>query len=64
MTNSLARVRRRASHGGHDIAREDIVSRFDRSLTLLDEAYKPIVHTWMVLDSREGEFHLADWSGR
>lgn len=64
VADSLARVRLRASRGGHDIAREDVLRRFDRSLALLDGAYKPMVDHWLVLDSRAGEYVPADWSGR
>ncbi len=64
VSDSLARVRLRASRGGHDIAREDVLRRFDRSLALLDDAYKPIVDHWLVLDSGERAYVAADWSGQ
>ena len=62
---ALARVRRRVTQGGHDVAEIDVRRRFQRSIALLDE-YKGIVHEWYVfnndgdapilVDSLRGEF--------
>ncbi|MGQ0672335.1 MAG: zeta toxin family protein [Hyphomicrobium sp.] len=55
---SIARVRRRVHHGGHDIPEDTIRRRFAKSLDYLERIYKPIVDDWYIYDSREGEFVL------
>ena len=61
---AVARVRRRAATGGHDIPELVIRRRFKRSLANLDVVYKPNVDAWYVFDSLEGgDPQLAEsWS--
>jgi predicted ABC-type ATPase len=60
VNDSLARVRKRVLAGGHDIPREAIIRRFDKSLTYFETKYKPIVDVWHLWDSREGSFALVE----
>jgi len=47
--------------GGHGVAEADLRRRFPRSLANL-EAYKPLVESWEVWDSRPDGTILADRS--
>jgi predicted ABC-type ATPase len=57
---SIARVRKRAAAGGHDIPEQAIHRRFAKSLTYFETIYKPIVDEWYVWESREGTFAPVD----
>lgn len=57
---SLARVAHRVSIGGHVIPEADVRRRFARSLANLQTLYKPLVDSWEVWDSRNGELTLAE----
>lgn len=59
---SLARVRRRASHGGHDVAAPDVLRRFDRSVANLQRVYRPLVDEWQVWEGRDGGFFRLEGS--
>jgi predicted ABC-type ATPase len=60
VSDSLARVRKRVLAGGHDIPREAIVRRFDKSFRYFEAKYKSIVDMWYLWESREGSFALLD----
>ncbi|MEQ1716195.1 MAG: AAA family ATPase [Hyphomicrobium sp.] len=55
---AVARVSKRVASGGHAIPPEAIRRRFGRSLAYLLE-YMPIVNTWYVFDSIEGDFSFV-----
>jgi predicted ABC-type ATPase len=57
---SLARVRKRVAAGGHDIPKEAIVRRFEKSARYFETMYKSIVDVWYLYESREGRFALID----
>jgi predicted ABC-type ATPase len=61
VSDSISRVERRVSRGGHDIPEHVIRRRFDRSLRNL-ERYKPLVNEWFVYDSLEAQFVIVDAS--
>ena len=64
VAESLDRVRRRVAAGGHNIPPEVIERRFHKSLDYFERIYKPLVDTWHVWESREGQFSLIDSSER
>jgi predicted ABC-type ATPase len=55
---SLARVRKRAEAGGHDIPVSVLRRRFGRSQEYFASVYKPLVDLWYEWDSHEGAFSL------
>jgi predicted ABC-type ATPase len=57
---SIARVRRRVDAGGHEIPQQTVRRRFDKSLTYLEDIYKPIVEEWYIWNSLEGTFVPAE----
>jgi predicted ABC-type ATPase len=57
---SIARVRRRVDAGGHGIPQQTVRRRFDKSLTYLEDIYKPIVDEWYIWNSLEGTFVPAE----
>ncbi len=58
--DALARVKRRVELGGHNIPEATIRRRFDRSLSYLNERYKPVVDEWYVWNSLENSFKPAE----
>lgn len=61
-TMSVERVRKRVESGGHNIPEETIRRRFTKSETYFETVYKPIVNTWHLWESREGEFTFIESS--
>jgi len=61
---SIARVRTRVSHGGHNIPEDVIRRRFNRSLHLLETLYKNLVDDWAVYNNDGSGSILVDekWS--
>jgi predicted ABC-type ATPase len=64
VTESIERVRRRVEAGGHNIPTDVIERRFNKSLEYFEKIYKPIVDTWHVWESEEGQFSLVESSER
>jgi predicted ABC-type ATPase len=62
IAESLDRVRRRVEAGGHSIPPEVIERRFGKSIDYFERIYKPIVNSWRVWESQEGEFTPANSS--
>jgi predicted ABC-type ATPase len=63
--DSIARVRKRVSVGGHDIPEDTIRRRFERSENYFERIYRPIVDEWYKWASQEGRFLLIEsWDGR
>ena len=54
---AVNRVALRVKRGGHNIAREDIERRFQRSLSNLFELYIPLADRWAILDNARGSLH-------
>jgi predicted ABC-type ATPase len=61
---SLARVRNRVAHGGHDIPEEVLRRRFGRSLELLESTYKNLVDDWFVYDNDGPAAILKEQGGK
>ena len=60
--NSIERVKRRVSLGGHNIPEPTIRRRFGLSLENLEKHYKAAADTWYVYDSLDGQYRLAETS--
>jgi len=52
---ALRRVAVRVRQGGHDVPREDVLRRFDRSWNNFENVYRPLADAWLVYDN-SGEF--------
>jgi predicted ABC-type ATPase len=61
---SVARVARRVAQGGHGIPEETLRRRFGLSLDYLETVYKPLVDSWEVWSSSDGDPELLDWGPR
>ncbi|NTU50314.1 MAG: Zeta toxin family protein [Desulfobulbaceae bacterium] len=48
---SLARIKERVSLGGHDVPREDVLRRFDRSILNFLRVYQPLLDSWDLFDN-------------
>ncbi len=48
---ALRRIAARVRQGGHPVAREDVVRRFDRSLEHFERIYRPLADRWSVYDN-------------
>jgi predicted ABC-type ATPase len=48
---ALRRVAARVKQGGHDVARQDVLRRFDRSWKNFENVYKPLADAWIVYDN-------------
>ena len=48
---SLNRIAERVRDGGHNVPREDVLRRYDRSLQNLFELYLPIADEWQLFDN-------------
>lgn len=58
---SVMRVARRVAQGGHGIPEETLRRRFVLSLDYLEMVYKPLVDSWEVWSSSDGDPELLDW---
>ena len=48
---ALRRIAARVRQGGHPVAREDVVRRFDRGLEHFERIYRPLADRWSVYDN-------------
>jgi len=48
---SLARIKERVSLGGHDVPKEDVLRRFDRSISNFLKIYEPFLDAWDLFDN-------------
>jgi predicted ABC-type ATPase len=55
---SLRRVATRVKQGGHDVARTDVLRRFDRGLKNFETAYKPLADLWELYDNSGAKLKL------
>jgi predicted ABC-type ATPase len=46
---ALRRIAARVKQGGHDVARADVLRRFDRSWKNFENVYRPLADGWLVL---------------
>jgi predicted ABC-type ATPase len=50
---ALSRVAARVKQGGHDVADEDVLRRFDRGWRNFEKVYGPLADSWTVYDNSE-----------
>lgn len=48
---ALKRIASRVRQGGHNVPREDVIRRFDRSWSNFLELYRPLADAWWVYDN-------------
>jgi predicted ABC-type ATPase len=48
---ALNRIRARVKQGGHDVARTDVLRRYDRSWQNFEKVYRPLAKRWSVYDN-------------
>ena len=48
---ALKRIATRVKQGGHNVPREDVIRRFDRSWTNFSRVYRPLADAWWVYDN-------------
>ena len=59
---ALGRVAARVRQGGHDIARKDVLRRFDRSWRNFIDLYRPLADRWSVYDNSSEQPQLIEQS--
>ena len=52
---ALKRIAARVRHGGHDIPKEDVLRRFDRSWRNFQTVYRSLADRWAVFDNSGAE---------
>jgi predicted ABC-type ATPase len=57
---NIARVKRRAAEGGHDVPEDKIISRYDRSLRLLPQAIRHSNRAFLFDTSEESSWYFAE----
>lgn len=57
---ALRRIAARVKQGGHDVPRQDVLRRFDRSLKNFENVYRPLAHRWLVYDNSEESTRLIE----
>ena len=48
---ALRRIAARVKQGGHDVARADVLRRFDRSRKNFENVYRPLADAWFMYDN-------------
>jgi len=48
---AIERVKLRVAQGGHNVPKQEIIRRFERSWINFQEAYKPLADSWIVFDT-------------
>ena len=48
---ALRRISARVKQGGHDVARADVLRRFDRSRKNFENVYRPLADAWFMYDN-------------
>ena len=48
---ALRRIAMRVRHGGHDVPKDDVLRRFDRSWRNFLSVYRPLADSWTVYDN-------------
>ena len=48
---SLARIKDRVARGGHNVPSEDVIRRFQRSISNFFGTYQPLLDTWHLFDN-------------
>lgn len=48
---AIERVKLRVAQGGHNVPKQEIIRRFERSWINFQKAYKPLADSWIVFDT-------------
>ena len=48
---AISRIKSRVAQGGHDVPVQDVLRRFDRSMTNFFTLYQPLADSWMLFDN-------------
>ena len=48
---TVSRIKSRVAQGGHDVPTQDVLRRFDRSMTNFFTLYQPLADSWMLFDN-------------
>ena len=57
---ALRRIAARVKQGGHDVARADVLRRFDRSRKNFENVYRPLADAWFMYDNSEESAELIE----
>ena len=57
---ALRRIAMRVRQGGHDVPKEDVLRRFNRSWSNFLSIYQPLVDNWTVYDNSGAEPQLLE----
>lgn len=57
---ALRRIATRVRQGGHDVARADVLRRFDRGWRNFENVYKPLADAWVVYDNSSDAHRLIE----
>jgi predicted ABC-type ATPase len=57
---ALSRVAARVKQGGHNVARADVLRRYNRGWTNFLEVYRPLADHWTIYDSSEATPRLLE----
>lgn len=57
---SLRRIAARVKQGGHDVARADVLRRFDRSWQNFQNKYKLLADAWKVYENSSGTLRILE----
>lgn len=52
-TLALRRIAARVKQGGHDVARSDVLRRFERRWKNFERIYRPLADAWFLYDNSE-----------
>lgn len=59
---ALRRVAARVRQGGHNVAKADVVRRFERGLSNFEQIYRPIADSWVIYDNSKDLPRLIEGS--
>jgi predicted ABC-type ATPase len=59
---ALRRVAARVRQGGHNVAKVDVVRRFERGLKNFEQIYRPIADSWVIYDNSKDLPRLIEGS--
>jgi predicted ABC-type ATPase len=59
---ALSRVAARVKQGGHNVARSDVLRRYERGWTNFIEVYRPLADDWTIYDNSDASPRLVERS--
>lgn len=57
---SLERIKNRVKHGGHDIPKEIVKRRFERTFSNFIKLYAPLADEWYIIDNTNNGVEIAN----